>query len=188
SIDAREKPSQDKCGDYVAFSGRISGEKGVDMIIEAARRNPGIPFRLAGAVRDKAMIENLPENVAIMGYLSGEELKKFYKNANFFVMASRWYEGFPMAILEAARYGKPTVAPDHGGFSEIIGQGREAIGVLFTPGDVDALSDAVASLWHSPEESARIGAAAYSKLLAQYSTAVISNKWNELLSEAHSYE
>lgn len=93
-----------------------------------------------------------------------------------------------MTILEAARYAKPTVAPDHGGFSEIIGQGREAIGVLFTPGDVDALSDAVASLWHSPEESARIGAAAYSKLLAQYSTAVISSKWDELLSEVYNYE
>lgn len=183
SIDAGDKPSAVAGGDFVAFSGRISGEKGVDMIVEVARRNPEIPFRLAGAVRDKALVENLPGNVAVMGHLSGADFERFNFQARFFVMASRCYEGFPMAILEAARYGKPTVAPDHGGFSEIIGQGREAIGVLFTPGDVDALSDAVASLWHSPEESACLGAAAYSKLLAQYSTAVISSKWNELLHE-----
>lgn len=44
---------------YVAYSGRISRE-GVDMIIETARRHPDISFRLAGAVRDTDLVENLP--------------------------------------------------------------------------------------------------------------------------------
>lgn len=181
SIDAGKEPESTK-GDYVAFSGRISDEKGVDLIIEAARRNPGIQFRLAGAVRDKELVEKLPGNVRLMGHLSGEEFERFNAEARFFVMASRCYEGFPMAILEAARYGKPTIAPDHGGFSEIIGKGPEAIGVLFTPNDADALSDAIARLWASPAESSRLGCAAYRKLRDQYSTDVISAKWDNLVS------
>lgn len=180
SIDGGKEPESSK-GDYVAFSGRISGEKGVDLIVEAARRNPGIQFRLAGAVRDKELVDKLPGNVKLEGYLHDEALNEFYKNARFFVMASKWYEGFPMTILEAANYGKAMIAPDHGGFSEIIGKGPDAIGVLFTPSDADALSDAIARLWASPSESSRLGSAAYRKLRDHYSTEVVSAKWDNLV-------
>lgn len=168
-------------GDYVAFCGRLSREKGVDLIIEAARRNPQIPFKLAGAVRDGLKIDGLPENVKLVGYLSGEALNDFFARARFFVMASRCYEGFSMTILEAAGYGKAMIAPDHGGFTEIIGKGDEAIGLLTSPADVEALSAAVARLWNNPEFTAELGQKAHAKLINQYSTAVISRKWQQLL-------
>ena len=53
-----------------------------------------------------------------------------------------------MAILEAAQFGKPTIGPHHGGFTEIIGEGEAAIGRLFAPGDVDDLDRQVAALWN----------------------------------------
>lgn len=168
-------------GDYVAFCGRLSREKGVDLIIEAARRNPQIPFKLAGAVRDGLKIDGLPENVKLVGYLSGEALNDFFASARFFVMASRCYEGFSMTILEAAGYGKAMIAPDHGGFTEIIGKGDEAIGLLTSPADVEALSAAVTRLWNNPEFTAELGQKAHAKLINQYSTAVISRKWQQLL-------
>lgn len=180
SMDA-DADSEPRPGSYVAFSGRLSREKGVDLIIEAARRNPEIPFRLAGAARDKELIGNLPANVELTGYLSGQSLSEFYANARFFVMASRWYEGFPMTILEAAAHSKPMIAPDHGGFTEIIGTGDKATGILTPPGDADALSNAVASLWNTPELAETLGRKANEKLLTQYSTQVISRKWNEML-------
>ena len=68
---------------YVAYSGRISREKGVDMIIETARRHPDISFRLAGAVRDTDLVENLPSNVELTGYLSSRSLQDFYAGASF---------------------------------------------------------------------------------------------------------
>ncbi len=170
-------------GDYVAFSGRISREKGVDLIVEVARRHPEIPFRLAGAVRDADLVADLPANVELTGYLSGETLAEFYRNARFFVMASRWYEGFPMTILEAAGYAKPMIAPDHGGFTEIIGHGDDAVGMLTAPGDVDSLEEAVMSLWNSPATTRRLGEAAYDKLRKQFSTDVVAGKWSELLNE-----
>lgn len=168
-------------GDYVAFSGRLSREKGVDLIIEVARRNPDIPFKLAGAARNKELIENLPDNVELMGYLSGDELKKFYNNARFFIMASRCYEGFAMAILEGAAFTKPMIAPDHGGFTEIIGKGEDAIGLLFEPGNSDALDMCVNKLWNDEDLTVELGQKAHSKLISQYSTVVIAQKWNELI-------
>lgn len=170
-----------KKGDYLAFSGRLSREKGVDLIIEVARRNPDIPFKLAGAIRDKELIEGLPNNVELMGYLSGDELKKFYDNARFFIMASRCYEGFAMAILEGAAYSKPMIAPDHGGFTEIIGKGEDAIGMLFEPGNSDALDMCVNKLWNDKNLTLELGQKANSKLISQYSTEVIAQKWNELI-------
>lgn len=172
-----------EAGNYVAYSGRISREKGVDMIIEAARRHPDIPFKLAGAVRDTDLVADLPSNVELAGYLSGEKLRDFYANARFFVMASRWYEGFPMTILEAARFAKPMVAPDHGGFTEIIGRGDDAIGMLFAPGNIDSFDEMVASLWGDLIKTQLLGAKSYVKLQKQYSTEVVVDKWNALLAQ-----
>lgn len=168
-------------GSYIAFCGRLSHEKGVDIIIEAARQNPEIPFRLAGAARDESLIANLPPNIELTGYLSGHALSDFYADARFFVMASRCYEGFAMAILEAAAYSKPMIAPDHGGFSEIIGHGSDAIGILTRPGDADSLSTAVRNLWNNPQECARLGQKANQKLINNYSTNVIAQQWKKLL-------
>lgn len=167
---------------YIAFCYRISREKGIDLIIEAARRNPDIPFRLAGAVADPELVADLPANVTLSGYLTGESLNDFYRNARFIIMASRCYEGFPMAILEAARHHKATIGTDHGGFTEIIGTGSESIGALFTPGDPDTLSREIRTLWDNPDRAKALGEAAHTKLRTQYSTPVIARKWQNLLS------
>lgn len=168
-------------GSYVAYSGRISREKGVDMIIDVARQHPEIPFKLAGAIRDESLVNDLPTNVELSGYLSGNTLAEFYRNARFFVMASRCYEGFPMTILEAASYAKPMIAPDHGGFSEIVGRGDDAIGMLTIPSDVESFDNAITTLWESPSECSIIGQKAFNKLKNEYSTEVISQQWDHLL-------
>lgn len=167
-------------GHYVAYCGRLSREKGIDMIIEVARRHPEIPFKLAGEVRDKELLKDIPANCRLAGYLTGADLEEFYKGAAFFVMASRWYEGFPMSILEAAQYGKPTIGPDHGGFTEIIGNGGEAIGRLFAPGDTDGLEHRVAELWNDSTAVAELGRRAHDKLLREYSSEVVYGKWMRL--------
>lgn len=170
-------------GEYVAFCGRLSREKGVDMIIDVARRHPEIKFKFAGAVRDADIVADLPDNVTIAGYITGDELRAFYRDAAFFVMASRWYEGFPMSILEAAQYGKATVGPNHGGFTEIIGTGERAIGRLFMPCNVDDLERQTVALWSDRAEAERLGVAAYEKLKAVYSTDAVGRRWEDLLSE-----
>ena len=166
-------------GNYVAYIGRLSYEKGYDLLIEVARRNPSIPFRFAGAKREQSDME-IPGNVEFMGYLQKEELSDFICHSRFVVMPSRCYEGFPMAILEAACYGKPTIGPAHGGFTEIIGRGEQAIGDLFEPNNFDDLEQKVVSLWTRPDEIARLGEKAFEKLKREYSSEVIYQKWDNL--------
>lgn len=178
---------------YIAFCGRISKEKGIDLIAEVARRHPEIPFRLAGAVGDQSLVADLPENVRLMGFMSGSELDSFYDNSLLMVMASRWYEGFPMAILEAGRHSKATVAPDHGGFTEIITAlgktGDEETGeggslgdsLLFEPGDADSLEMSVTRLWNAPDEAQRLGILAHNNLKRLYTTEVVAQQWRNLL-------
>ena len=164
-------------GGYVGFCGRISREKGIDLIAEAARRHPEIGFRLAGAVGDPELVADLPPNVELTGFLKGRDLEDFYERACFVVMASRCYEGFPMAILEAARHSRTTVAPDHGGFTEIV----SGAGVLFHPGDADSLAEAVSSLWRDPQLAVALGRKAAERLRERYATPVVARQWREIV-------
>lgn len=174
-------------GDYVAFCGRISREKGVDMIMEVARRHPEIEFRLAGAVRDEDIVADMPENVRLTGYLSGDALSDFYRGARFFVMASRWYEGFPMSILEAAQHARAMVGPDHGGFTEIIGEestdNGSNIGLLFRPGDTDDLERQTVRMWQDRTLATELGLRARKKLAEEYATEPVYRKWERLLTD-----
>jgi glycosyltransferase involved in cell wall biosynthesis len=184
SLDVEDgTPEADARNEYVAYCGRISREKGVDMILDVARRHPEVKFRMAGAVREADLVADLPGNVELVGYLAGEDLGRFYRGARFLVMASRWYEGFPMTILEAARYAKAMVAPDHGGFTEIIGRGDEAIGVLFRPGDAVELEKAVMRLWRDEALAGSLGQKALEKLKKRYASVVVAREWERLLTE-----
>lgn len=183
AIDLPDEPPTAGEGKYVAFCGRLSAEKGIDLIMEVARRHPEIPFKIAGETRDKSVLSEVPENVTLTGYVQGKELEDLYRDARFMVMASKWYEGFPMAILESARHSKATVGPDHGGFTEIIGRGKTAAGALFKPGSADALEREVVRLWQSPKIAMQLGESAYHRLRTRYSTPVISRQWALLLTE-----
>ena len=178
SIDAPASYQQ-SIGNYVAYIGRLSFEKGYDLLVEVARRNPSIQIRFAGAKREQTDIK-IPENVQFMGYLQDGELANFIRQSRFVVMPSRCYEGFPMAILEAACYGKPTIGPAHGGFTEIIGRGDSSIGKLFEPNNLDDLERQIVALWNAPDEITQLGQKAFEKLQREYSSEVIYKKWDSL--------
>jgi lipopolysaccharide N-acetylglucosaminyltransferase len=169
-------------GSYVAYIGRLSYEKGYDLLVEIARKYPEIQFCFAGAKREDTNIA-FPKNVQLMGYLKGKELEHFIKNARLVVIPSRCYEGFPMAILEAAQFGKPCVCPDHGGFTEIIGKGENTIGQLFEPNNLNDLEKQILALWNQPVLVEELGQKAYEKLQKEYSSEVVYRKWNELFTK-----
>lgn len=176
SIDLKREKLPYNEGEYVAYIGRLSYEKGYDLLFEVAKRNPDIKFCFAGATRD-SVNDELPQNIELKGYLRGKELENFINNAKFIVMPSRCYEGFPMAILEAAQYCKPTIGANHGGFTEIIGKKNDAIGRLFKPNDIDDLEKQVVNLWNKPEDIESLGNKAYNKLNMSFCSDVVYNKW-----------
>lgn len=69
-------------GSYVAYIGRLSYEKGYDLLVEIARKYPEIQFCFAGAKREDTNIA-FPKNVQLMGYLKGKDFGAFYKKRPF---------------------------------------------------------------------------------------------------------
>lgn len=180
SLDAPDSYKETE-GNYVAYIGRLSQEKGYDRLIDIAKRHPKIEFHFAGAQRENTEQKNFPHNIIFRGYLNKDELGEFIQDSRFLVVPSRCYEGFPMAILEAACYGKPSICPDHGGFTEIIGKGSSSIGSLFNPRDIKDLENKITWLFSHPRETTLLGKKAFQKLTSEYSSNVVYTKWLKLL-------
>lgn len=161
-------------GAYAGFAGRISEEKGLDVLIEAARRTPEIPVRIAGEGPLRARLASqAPPNVTFMGFLQGEALAAFYRDARFLIAPSAWQETFGLVVVEAMARGLPVIASGIGGLAEIVVDGET--GLLAQPGDPGDLAHAMTRLWEDAglcramSEAGRIRAAReYS--LDRYST------------------
>jgi glycosyltransferase involved in cell wall biosynthesis len=167
-------------GDYVAISGRLSKEKGIDLALEVAVQTPEIRYVFAGSPRAEEPIATpIPENCLFLGHLAVDQLNDFYRNARFLLNTSRCYEGFPMTILEAASYRKPAIGPAHAGFPEIIVD--QETGLLFTPADPEDLLLKIRNLWNDPARCRRMGEKAYQHLKAHYTTEILKEKWRCLL-------
>lgn len=113
---------EEKEEDYIAFAGRLSKEKGVELIAKTARLLPEHTFMVAGEGPDKNLLENI-ENVRLIGFLKGEELIKFMRKAKVIFVPSIWYENCPLSILEAQAMGVPVVTMNSGGMAELIKDG-----------------------------------------------------------------
>ena len=143
-------------GDYVLFFGRVSPEKGVGTLIEAAKRLPHIPFIVAGGgpmVDDLAGIANLK----FVGFKRGEDLESLIGQALFTVAPSRWYENCPFSVIESQLLGTPVIGSNIGGMLELIRQGVD--GEFFEFGNAQALADTIDSLWRDRDRCARYAAA-----------------------------
>ena len=136
-------------GEYVGYSGRLSPEKGVSTLIEAARI-AGIPVKIAGDGAEADSLKRLaPSNVEFLGRLSGTELSGFYQRSRFTVMPSRCFETFSLAAAESMAFGKPVIASRIGALPELIQDGVN--GLLFEPGDPKELANRMTSLWNDPQ-------------------------------------
>ena len=129
--------------DYFCYVGRLSYEKGVDLLIRAMAKLDGGRLLIVGGGPEEASLKKLAVEldtklVEFAGYRSGEELVRILAEAQFVVLPSRWYENLPFAVMEAFASSKPVVASRIGGIPEMVEDG--ANGLLFPMGDVEALA------------------------------------------------
>jgi glycosyltransferase involved in cell wall biosynthesis len=167
-------------GVYVGYVGRLSEEKGWDMLVEIAGKNPQLRIEIASGTPG---VPNLPGNIRFRGHLRPSELTEFYRNARFLVIPSRCYEGFPLVALEAMAMGKPVIAPDHGGFAGIVGKGPDAIGWLFRPNDIRDLEASILKLWEDEHLVQYLGKRCFEKIKTSYSSEMIYRQWEHLFQE-----
>ena len=179
-----------RIGNYIAYVGRLSHEKGWDLLIDIAKLNPDLLIHVAGNINQMESSAHMPSNIVFKGFLNKAELGLFYESARFVVIPSRCYEGLPMVLLEALAAGKPVVAPGHGGFAEIIKTGKNASGRLFMPGDIGDLEHKIRELWNNEELIRDLSHNAVNTYKSTYSAPVIYQQWQQLFSslEEHDYK
>ncbi len=131
---------------FILYIGRLSEEKGVDVLIRAASRLPGLELKIAGAGPQENKLKELAkslnaENVSFLGFLRQEQLKELRKNSRVMAVPSVWYENAPLAVLEAMAQGLPVIASRIGGLPELVDE--ENTGWLVAPQDIDAWAAAL---------------------------------------------
>ncbi|MDI6707973.1 MAG: glycosyltransferase family 4 protein, partial [Candidatus Thermoplasmatota archaeon] len=108
---------------------------------------------------------NVQNNILFTGYIADEEMfHSAYSACDVFVLPSE-YEAFGIVLLEAMACGKPCVATDVGGVSEIV---DEKTGVLVDYGDRDGLAHAIIDLLGSERKRNEMGMAGREKVRTRF--------------------
>lgn len=149
-IEAQRKPQ-------VAFVGRLVEEKGVDVLVDAARilqqSLPELRIIIAGtgpleeSIHSRITAEHI-RNVELRGFVSGSNLDTLVAESLAIIMPSVWYENAPMSIYESLAIGTPVIGSRSGGIPELITEGEN--GYLFEPADSEELAKKIEMLYASP--------------------------------------
>ncbi len=163
--------SERTLGPYAAYIGRLSVEKGISVLMDAAARIPEIPFHIAGVGPEESIWrKRAPSNVRFVGFLDHPARDDFYRQARIAIVPSLWHEPFGLAAAEPMAYGVPVIATTRGGLPEIV-LDRQC-GLLVPPHDVDPLIAAIRQLWFDPVLVAKMGADARSRAIQEFSSNV----------------
>ena len=146
---------------YLLFLGKLEPLKGIFPLVEAARLAPQVKLILAGRAEEAVLSQlgELPPNVKYVGFQSGRALDELRQKARAVVLPSIWYENQPLSILEAFALGKPVIASDLGGMSELVGNNER--GLLVPPGNANELAIALKWTIENPLNAQAIGDRAY---------------------------
>lgn len=147
----------------VLFLGRVTAQKGPDVLLEAAARVarvlPAVQFVVAGdgdllrPTVERAAALGLMRHVAFTGFLGPAAVERAYAAADVFVLPSL-AEPFGLTALEAAARGVPVVLTHQSGASEVLRSARRV-----NWWDVEALAREILGLLQSPRRRARLARA-----------------------------
>jgi glycosyltransferase involved in cell wall biosynthesis len=156
-VDVPDSVSEPDEPPHVLYAGRLSPEKGVAELAEAAS---GLPLVVAG---DGPLRERLPQ---ALGWVPHDELLRLYQRAAVVACPSH-REGYGIACAEAMAHGRPVVASAVGGLRDLVVDGET--GLLVPPGDVAALRTALERLLGDAELRRRLGEAGRTRIREQFS-------------------
>lgn len=144
--------------------GRLSDEKGFDVLIEAVDRliRAGCDVSLViggeGAARDKLQRQiaatSQPHRIRLLGHV---DTKTFFRDVDAFVLSSS-REGLPNVVLEAMALEVPLVATPVGGIPDLVSDGVS--GVIVPVGNVEAVAAGIACILDNPAQAHSMASAA----------------------------
>jgi len=138
----------DKIGDYGLYFGRLSREKGIDILIEALglsdKKNK---LKIIGTGPEENNLKQLvkklklSKRVEFLGYKSGQELQDIIRGSRLVYLPSAWNENMPLTLLESLNLRKVVIASRTGGLPELI-RDKET-GFLFENGNIKELAQII---------------------------------------------
>jgi glycosyltransferase involved in cell wall biosynthesis len=197
---------------YALFVGRLSPEKGCDVLIRAWKlfaQRSGVKSQMSeqgtqisdlrslisnnqkpqllivGDGPDREALEKLTSDlgpltsVRFLGKQPKERVLALMRSAQFLVLPSLWYEGFPMTIVEAFSNGLPVVASNIGSMTSVIEHERN--GLLFEAGSADDLAGVMMKLFFSLKDRDRMSACVLSTSEKHYSETVNIEQLEKIL-------
>lgn len=164
-------------GDTISIGivGQIGPWKGHEVLIQALSKLKALNWRLSivgsGApsnidhVRQLLVAHDLTDRAQLSGSKDG--LQQIYGDLDLVCVPSLVSESFGLAAAEPGLFGLPVIVSNLGGLPEIVVDGET--GLVFPPGDSEALSAAIASLLTNPSRMLFLGAAARTRVLELFS-------------------
>ena len=135
-------------GSYGMYVGRLSSEKGLDVMLRALARAGDPPFRIVGDGTVRPALEALTRelgltNTVFVGRVAPQRVSEFLEDARYAAMPSLWDEVAGIAALEAMAVGRPLLVTEKGGLPELIENGE---GLMARAGDVEDTATKVKAL------------------------------------------
>ena len=160
SVDSPSRPR-------FVYAGRLSPEKGLDVLLAASAKLRGrADIVLVGrgplerALSRRIASERLP--IEMCGFIDDPSvLRREFRRSTAMVVPSISYENAPMAVLEAASVGLPSVASKIGGIPEIVE--HDVTGLLVPPGKAEPLASALENLAADAQYAASLGKNAWKR-------------------------
>jgi glycosyltransferase involved in cell wall biosynthesis len=141
----------DKAGDNGLYFGRLSKEKGIDVLLSAlSLSNAKMRLKIIGSgpkednLKEMVKKLNLVNQVEFLGPKFGAELFLEVKKAKAIFLPSIWLENMPLTLLESLMLKKVVIAARTGGLPELVKDGET--GFLFNRGDSQDLARVIDDL------------------------------------------
>jgi len=186
NVVAAAGPASTALSHKLVYVGRLSAEKGIDVLIEAWRR-AGVEGELViagdGPAREALgqQAADLP-GVRFLGRVPSQEARALMREARAMVIPSIWAEPFPRTGVEAMSEGTPVIGAASGGIPELFPDGRG--GALYPATDADALAAEIRTLFESDEMAIRWRREARTVFDEHFSPEAVTRRTEEIYAAA----
>jgi glycosyltransferase involved in cell wall biosynthesis len=168
---------------HVLFVGKLTPLHGLEVVLQAARLAPEVPFRVVGEGQRAALLRSAPPNVTHVPWVPYEGLGAEYREAGcalgVFGTGPKAQRVIPTKAFQALACACPLVTADTSAARELLTPGRDAL--LVPAGDARALAEAVRGLREDAALAERLGHEGRATYEARASEEVLGRRWRGIL-------
>lgn len=178
-------------GQLVGFIGRLEPQKGIPFFIRAAvlvkKKIPEAEFLIVGSGPQQTEYESLVNSLGAKSYVKftgwRDDISRILESLDVFCLPSLW-EQFPLSVLEALSLGKPVIASNVDGVSEVVVNNKT--GLLVPPADSESLAEGIINLLEDPFWASVLGMEGRKLVESKFTVEQMIGRYRDFLSSLFS--